>query len=302
MTKAASAAFVLHILLTIIQTRNSIRGETIMRILITGGSGFIGRELVTLLRKQNDTIFVYTHKKQITNNLGFSNDISILQASDDFPDVDVIVNLAGESIAQKRLSQKRLNEILKSRLDTIDLLAEKYAENFPAHFLQASATGIYIDNCEQDEKGELANTVYADICKNIEKKANELKNEFQAAISILRIGVVVGDGGGLVENLKYLPTLHLIGGSNYIPYLKISDCAKAIKLIIEKKIQGNINLCSDHYLTANELLKLSSSSKLLTVPVPKFALKLDKRGELLLTNQRIFPATLKENGFVFDHF
>ena len=46
-----------------------------MRILITGGSGFIGRELVTLLRKQNDTIFVYTHKKQITNNLGFSNDI-----------------------------------------------------------------------------------------------------------------------------------------------------------------------------------------------------------------------------------
>lgn len=273
-----------------------------MRILITGGSGFIGRELVTLLRKQNDTIFVYTHKKQITNNLGFSYDISILQASDDFPDVDVIVNLAGESIAQKRLSQKRLNEILKSRLDTIDLLAEKYAENFPAHFLQASATGIYIDNCEQDEKGELANTVYADICKNIEKKANELKNEFLAAISILRIGVVVGDGGGLVENLKYLPTLHLIGGSNYIPYLKISDCAKAIKLIIEKKIQGNINLCSDHYLTANELLKLSSSSKLLTVPVPKFALKLDKRGELLLTNQRIFPATLKENGFVFDHF
>lgn len=273
-----------------------------MRILITGGSGFIGRELVTLLRKQNDTIFVYTHKKHITNNLGFSNDISILQASDDFPDVDVIVNLAGESIAQKRLSQKRLNEILKSRLDTIDLLAEKYAENFPAHFLQASATGIYIDNCEQDEKGELANTVYADICKNIEKKANELKNEFQAAISILRIGVVVGDGGGLVENLKYLPTLHLIGGSNYIPYLKISDCAKAIKLIIDKRIQGNINLCSDHYLTANELLKLSSSSKLLTVPVPKFALKLDKRGELLLTNQRIFPATLKENGFVFDHF
>ena len=129
-----------------------------------------------------------------------------------------------------------------------------------------------------------------------------LKNEFQAAISILRIGVVVGDGGGLVENLKYLPTLHLIGGSNYIPYLKISDCAKAIKLIIEKRIQGNINLCSDHYLTANELLKLSSSSKHLTVPVPKFALKLDKRGELLLTNQRISPATLKENGFVFDHF
>ena len=94
-----------------------------MRILITGGSGFIGRELVTLLRKQNDTIFVYTHKKQITNNLGFSNDISILQASDDFPDVDVIVNLAGESIAQKTsliYQDKDLQQSIQNTLAKID--------------------------------------------------------------------------------------------------------------------------------------------------------------------------------------
>ncbi len=273
-----------------------------MRVLVTGGSGFIGRELISLLKKQNDTIFVYTHQKQIKNNLGFTSDITVLKAQDDFPEVDVIVNLAGESIAKKRLSPKRLSEILNSRLDTIALLSEKYAKSFPAHFIQASATGIYKDNSEMDEKGELAANVYADICKTIESKANELKDKYTTTVSILRIGVVVGYGGGLVDNLKYLPTLHIIGGNNYIPYLTVEDCARAIGFIIQKKLHGYINLCSDHFLKANELLKLCSSSKFLTFPLPKFALKFDKRGDLLLTNQRIIPGTLKENGFVFDHF
>lgn len=273
-----------------------------MRVLITGGSGFIGRELITLLKKQNNTIFVYSHQKQIKNNLGFNSDITVLTAQDDFPEVDVIVNLAGESIAKSRLTRNRLSQILNSRLETIELLEKKYADNFPSHFIQASATGIYKDNSEQDEKGALADSVYADICKSIEKKANELKDKFTTTVSIIRIGVVVGAGGGLVDNLKYLPTLHIIGGCNYIPYLTIEDCSRAIRLIIENRIPGIINLCSDHFLTANELLKLSSSAKYLTIPLPKFALKFDKRGDLLLTNQRIIPGTLKENGFIFNHF
>lgn len=273
-----------------------------MRVLVTGGSGFIGRELITLLIKQNNTIFVYSHQKQIKNNLGFTSDVTVLTAQDDFPEVGVIVNLAGESIAKNRLTRNRLSQILNSRLETIELLAKKYTDNFPSHFIQASATGIYKDNSEQDEKGELAESVYADICKAIERKANELKDTFKTTVSILRIGVVVGAGGGLVENLKYLPTLHIIGGSNYIPYLSVEDCSRAIGLIIKNKIPGIINLCSDHFLTANELLSLSSSAKYLTIPLPKFALKFDKRGDLLLTNQRIIPGTLKVNGFIFNHF
>ncbi len=273
-----------------------------MKILVAGGSGFIGRELITLLHKEEDTIFVYTHQKNVTNNLGFQKEITVLKADDEFPEVDVIVNLSGESIAEKRLTKSRLEEIQNSRLETIDLLSEKYAGNFPSHFIQASATGIYKDNCQQDEKGELADNVYANICKAIENKAGELQVKHKTNISICRIGVVIGPGGGLVDNLKYMPRLYIIGGSNYIPYLSVNDCASAINHIITSKLYGIFNLCSDHFLTANQLLKLASSSKFLTIPIPKLALKFDKRGELLLTNQRIIPKSLKENGFVFDHF
>ena len=273
-----------------------------MRILVAGGSGFIGRKLISLLHQSSDTIFVYTHQQTVNNNLGFNSDIKVLNTDSEFPDVDVIVNLAGESIAKQGLSEKRLSEILNSRLDTISLLSDKYSGRFPAHFIQASATGIYIDNCQQDENGDISDSVYAGICKAIERAANELKDKYNTTVSICRIGVVIGQGGGLVDNLRYLPTLHIIGGNNYIPYLTVDDCTKAMKLIIQKRIAGIINLCSDQFRTANQLLKLSSSSKFFTLPVPKFALKFDKRGDLLLTNQRIIPGTLKENGFVFDHF
>ena len=273
-----------------------------MRILVAGGSGFIGRELITLLHKDENTIFVYSHQKNIVNNLGFQKEITVLKADDEFPEVDVIVNLSGESIAQKRLSKSRLEDIQNSRLETIDLLSEKYAGNFPSHFIQASATGIYTDNCQQDETGELSDTVYANICKAIENKARQLLERHKTNISICRIGVVVGSGGGLVDNLKYMPRLYIIGGNNYIPYLSVTDCAAAIRHIIINKLYGILNLCSDHFLTANQILKLASSSKFLTIPIPKLALKFDKRGELLLTNQRIIPKSLKENGFVFDSF
>lgn len=273
-----------------------------MRILVAGGSGFIGRELIPLLHKSKDTIFVYTHQKNVVNNLGFQKEITVLTADDEFPEVDVIVNLSGESIAEKRLSKSRLEEIQNSRIETIELLSEKYANNFPSHFIQASATGIYKDNCQQDETGELSDTVYASICKTIEYKAKELQDKHKTNISICRIGVVIGDGGGLVNNLKYLPRLYIIGGDNYIPYLSVTDCALAIRRIITNKLYGVFNLCSDHFMTANQILKLASSSKFLTIPIPKLVLKFDKRGDLLLTNQRIIPKALKENGFVFDRF
>lgn len=273
-----------------------------MKVLIAGGSGFIGRELIKILQNTSETIFVYTHRKEINNNLGFNSSIRILKANDCFPEVDAIVNLSGESIASKMLTAKRLQEILNSRLDTIELLADKYRNNFPTLFIQASATGIYTDNCEQDEKGRLSDSVYADICKKIENKANSLSDRFNTAVSICRIGVVIGAGGGIVENLKYLPRLFLIGGKNYIPYLSVEDCAKAITFILHKRITGTVNLCSDHYLCANDVLKHSATLKFPFIPVPKFALKFDKRGSLLLTNQKIIPAALKENGFVFSDF
>ena len=126
-----------------------------MSVLITGGSGFIGSALAYKLKALGHTVFIYSHQNldtlnktypQLTQNFAF-----IFKDTKDFPKVDAIVNLGGESISTQRLTQKRLNDILHSRLDLIELLKTKYQENLPKVFIQASATNIYDDGLDITE-------------------------------------------------------------------------------------------------------------------------------------------------------
>lgn len=282
-----------------------------MKILICGGSGFIGRALCRKLSEQKHQIFVYTHstnprvllkKAAYFRKIFCGLNIQVINRYNEFPNVDVIINLSGESIAKKKLTQKRMNEILSSRLDTIDLLFEEYRLRAPKLFIQASATGIYSDNENCDESGPLGNSVYADVCRKIEKKALSLADNSTfryTKICIARIGVVVGKGGGLTKNMHYLPKIRFIPGDNSVPYILIDDLVAAFNLIINKKISGSVNLCSDRFITLNRLISLCKPNSLLTLPCPRSLLKMDKRGELLLADQKITPKVLLKNGFTF---
>lgn len=282
-----------------------------MKILVCGGSGFIGRALCRNLMAQHHHVFIYTHSPDIKVNfqkiaflkkkLGSLN-FRVLNQYGEFPNVDVIINLSGESIAKKKLSDKRMDEILSSRLDTLDLLLEEYRLRAPKLFIQASATGIYKDNADCDETGELGDNDYAKICKAIEDKALSLaKNSTfrYSKICLARIGVVVGHGGGLSQNLRFLPKTHFMPGDNTIPYILLNDIVSAFNLIINKKISGPVNLCSDEYITLNKLIALCKPYCPIAIPCPRKLLKLDKRGELLLTDQKVRPSVLLENGFTF---
>ncbi len=260
---------------------------------------------------QHHHVFIYTHSPDIKVNfqkiaflkkkLGSLN-FRVLNQYGEFPNVDVIINLSGESIAKKKLSDKRMDEILSSRLDTLDLLLEEYRLRAPKLFIQASATGIYKDNADCDETGELGDNDYAKICKAIEDKALSLaKNSTfrYSKICLARIGVVVGHGGGLSQNLRFLPKTHFMPGDNTIPYILLNDIVSAFNLIINKKISGPVNLCSDEYITLNKLIALCKPYCPIAIPCPRKLLKLDKRGELLLTDQKVRPSVLLENGFTF---
>ena len=283
-----------------------------MKILVCGGSGFIGRALCRNLIAQNHQVFIYIHStnvKTIFKTSAFlkktfrSTNFRVVNVYNDFPNVDVIINLSGESIAKKKLTKDRLDEILQSRIDTIDLLLDEYRLRAPKIFIQASATGIYKDNVSCDETGELGDSVYAQICKAIEDKALSLAqiSTFRySKICLARIGVVVGRGGGLRQNLRFLPKTHFIPGDNTIPYILIKDIVSAFNLIINKKLSGPVNLCSDDYVSLNKLIELCKPYCPIAIPCPRKILTLDKRGELLLADQKIEPKVLLENGFIFS--
>ncbi len=283
-----------------------------MKILVCGGSGFIGRALCRNLIAQNHQVFIYIHStnvKTIFKTSAFlkktfrSTNFRVVNVYNDFPNVDVIINLSGESIAKKKLTKDRLDEILQSRIDTIDLLLDEYRLRAPKIFIQASATGIYKDNVSCDETGELGDSVYAQICKAIEDKALSLAqiSTFRySKICLARIGVVVGRGGGLRQNLRFLPKTHFIPGDNTIPYILIKDIVSAFNLIINKKLSGPVNLCSDDYVSLNKLIELCKPYCPIAIPCPRKILTLDKRGELLLADQKIEPKVLLENGFTFS--
>ena len=282
-----------------------------MRILVCGGSGFIGRALCRNLIAQRHQVNIYSHIQDVTkilkkatflkNTFGSPN-FRLVNLYNGFPNVDVIINLSGESIAKKKLTHKRMDEILSSRLDTLNLLFEEYKLRAPKLFIQASATGIYKDKAQCDETGELGDSVYAQICKAIEDKALSFaKNSTfrYSKICLARIGVVVGRGGGLSQNLRFLPKLHFMPGDNTIPYILLNDIVEAFNLIINKMLSGPVNLCSDDYVTLNKLIELCKAYCPIAVTCPRKLLELDKRGELLLADQKVKPSVLLENGFTF---
>lgn len=282
-----------------------------MSVLITGGSGFIGSALAYKLKALGHTVFIYSHQNlytlnktypQLTQNFAF-----IFKDTKDFPKVDAIVNLGGESISTQRLTQKRLNDILHSRLDLIELLKTKYQENLPKVFIQASATNIYDDGLDITEdtpldKTFIQNSPLAKICSQVEAKVLSIKSD-STRVVLCRFSTVIGKNGGICNVLKYLPRPYFLDGNNYLPYIKVDTAVNALIYCLENsKIQGAVNMVDCNFNTLNEVLSLAYEKlPLKNFPIPwlKSLVALDRRGALMTVNQRIVPQKLLENGFKF---
>lgn len=282
-----------------------------MRVLITGGTGFIGSALAYKLKALGHTVFSYSHRDQDTLNKTcpkLTNDFSfIFKDTKDFPKVDAIVNLGGESISTQRLTKKRLDNILQSRLDLIELLKNKYQENLPKVFIQASATNIYDngENISEDtplDKTFIQNSPLANICSQVEAKALSLKSD-SSRVVLCRFSTVIGKNGGICKVLKYLPRPYFLDGNNYLPYIKVDTAVNALIYCLENsKIKGAVNIVDNNLKTLNEVLSLAYEDLLLkNIPMPclKALIALDRRGALMTVNQSIVPQRLLENGFKF---
>ena len=231
--------------------------------------------------------------------------------------IDAIVNLAGVGIGDKRWSQKRMDQILYSRVKGTKLISETLSalksENGPNVLINASAIGYYGNSgsTHATEETEQGDGFLADVCSKWEESTREAEKA-GVRVAHARTGVVLSSSGGLLKKLLPLFRLGLGGqigsGKQMMSWISIRDEISAISWMIEKEIEGAVNLVSPEPVSNLEFTKtLGVLLKRPTIfKVPTSALNLfygqQLVEELMLSSQSVFPKKLLDSNFSFsDH-
>ena len=284
-----------------------------MNIFITGGTGFIGKGLRTLLLRNGHNVTVLTrnpeaHKSEKAKNQQFvSLDANL---TDYMNAADAVVNLAGENIFAPRWTSEKKQRILNSRLRITGAVVKaiREAEEKPGVLVSSSGANIYGNRGDEwlNEHAETANTFLADVCEQWETEAMKAKEE-GVRVVIARTGMVLGDGGALD---KMAPAFKLfVGGpvgrgNQYISWIHRFDLCRSIIYAIEHDdMKGVYNAGAPNPVTMNEFA--TTLGEILNRPsifkVPEVLLKtaMGEVSQLVTDSIRMQPAALENAGFRF---
>jgi hypothetical protein len=285
-------------------------------VLITGASGLIGKPLSRLLLENGYTVH------QLSRNISKANkdvkifkwDVSRMTIDESCLDnVDAIINLAGEGIADKAWTNKRKIEIVKSRTDSLKLLYDllkKKPEHNVKTFISSSAVGHYGDRKDEilNEKSEPGTDFMANTCLSWERSAVKIEALVPRLI-IFRTGVVLSKEGGALPQLAKPIKLGfgaVLGtGKQWVPWIHIEDTIRIFLYALENEnINGVFNMAAPFPVTNAELTKACANQfkKPLWLPhVPEIALRiaLGEMSRVVLNSTRISADKLIETGFKF---
>jgi uncharacterized protein (TIGR01777 family) len=286
-----------------------------LNILITGGTGFIGSYLTPILLQQGHFLTIVTrspekYKEDQASNQQF---ITADEIASKMSGMDVVINLAGESLFGFRWTDEVKKRIYESRILLTRSLTDAMiaAEKKPALFISASAVGIYGDSGDNwlDESSAAGDDFLASVCADWEAEA--VKAEAAGIrVAIPRIGIVLQDNGGMIDKMK-LPFALFAGGpigsgEQYIPWVHMDDLCRALIYPIENEnLSGPYNACSPDPATMNELA--SAMGKVMNRPsffrVPEFVLKaiLGEAAQPALSSLRVQPKVLQLSDFEFEY-
>lgn len=286
-----------------------------MNILITGGTGLIGRSLINALNTENVQITVLTRdiKKAsacLDNNIKLINSLSI----EDIENQHTIINLAGEPIADKRWSYRQKDEICKSRWSITKQLSTliQQAKNPPSLYISGSAIGIYgrQDNGVIDETFQQFHPEFTHcVCDTWEKLALLAKSS-KTRVVTLRTGIVLDKNGGALAKMLLPFKLGLGGkishGNQVMSWIDIEDVIAAILFIQNTPtLEGAVNITSPNPVS-NQVFTTAFAKALnrpCVITTPAFILKVlfGEMAELLLFGQHVIPHKLHKNGFKFKY-
>jgi len=288
-----------------------------MEILLTGGTGFIGSELLKHLSNDHIVLLTRNIEKAKTKFLaaGITN-ISYINSLDgytNFNAIDAVINLAGEPIVGKRWSKKQKEKICNSRWTITAKLAELISLSTapPEVFISGSAVGYYGNQSNQliDESFSPINKGFPhSICSTWESIAQKAKSD-KTRVCTLRTGVVLGKDGGVLP-MMLLPFKFALGsslgdGKQYMPWIHIKDMISAVIFLLETPAaKGCFNLCSPYPVTNKEFSKklAYTLNRPLSFKIPQwfFNITMGKSSCILFDSIRARPKNLLRLGFNFS--
>jgi uncharacterized protein (TIGR01777 family) len=286
-----------------------------MHYLITGGTGLIGKALIKKLLQDNAVITVLTRNytnatKRLGKKVSFIDELSI----SDIERCDVVINLAGEAIADKRWSSNQKHKICNSRWQLTQQLTDliSRAKNPPRLFISGSAIGIYgrQNNQPIDEAFTIFHPEFThEVCSTWEALALKAESA-KTRVAILRTGIVLTENGGALAKMLLPFKLGLGGqvstGEQMMSWIHIHDMVNAILTIqASEQLKGAINLTAPNPVSnkafSRSLTKQLKRPCLFTTPAWLLRLLLGEMSDLLLFGQNVIPTKLLNSGFKFKY-
>ena len=283
-----------------------------MKILVSGGSGFLGTALSQALLKQGHQIAITSRDPAAhppENGIRVRR-LTDLSATDYF---DVVINLAGAGIADQRWSEPRKQVLRDSRLNTTQALLDwmQIAVQKPSLFLSGSAIGFY--GAQGDTELTESSAPHAEfvhqLCADWEDTA-KVAEELGVRTVLLRTGVVLHPDGGMLKRV-WLPFNMGFGGrlgdgQQWMSWISRADWVDAVLFLMQHPTaQGAFNLTAPNPVRNIEFTQTFAASlkRPTLLPMPTWFVKLafGEMSALLLDSQRVLPKRLEDVGFVFKH-
>ncbi|NPA30625.1 MAG: TIGR01777 family protein [Chloroflexi bacterium] len=289
-------------------------------VVVTGGTGLIGRHLVAALRARGVPVVVFTRRPEaqapqpgVTFARWTPHDPAALQTA--LRGAAAVFNLVGANIAQGRWTKARKAELYRSRVDAGRGLAQAIAAlpaaERPAVFLQMSAVGYYGDRGDQvlTEDAAPGDDFLARLCVDWEAAARPVADAGVRYV-VLRTGVVLAREGGalplMVRPIRWFVGGPLGDGRFYLPWIHIADQIAAMLFLMDRAdASGPFNLTAPEPVPQAEFVR--TAARLLHrpawLPAPKFALRLvlGELADALTASLRAVPARLQALGFAFRY-
>ena len=278
------------------------------RVAITGASGLIGSALLGHLKSEGHTVQRLVRRKTVAADEVFWDPIKGEIDLEPLRGVEAIIHLAGANVGDKRWTKKYRAEILNSRLLGTTTIAKAANEVKPAVVISASAIGWYGEtgNRAVNESDRAGDDFLATVCREWEAAADSITN---SRVVKIRTGLVLEPTGGALGKMLPLFKFGLGGklgsGKQWWSWITLHDQIKAICFLLEKNIEGAVNLTSPNPATNQEFTAALARAlrRPAIFPVPGFALKLALGGfsTEILGSKRVLPQKLLDAGFTFDY-